>query len=163
MTKKKCIDTIHNLFLACIWRCDEYDPKKLLCRTNYIAHCCCAQHMWNESIKSKSSNVEVEVQITPNSFVATFREKRIKKMSREDDIDEMCQLLAVEWKKRPNHRLGQFLLNFIFYVPTKSDLSMWNQQDTTTKKVLEQWEALQKKKAREQKSIKEFFGGTSGS
>ena len=84
------------------------------------------------------------------------------KMSRENEIDEMCQLLAVEWKKRPNHRLGQFLLNFIFHVPAKKDMNMWLQQDTTTKKRLEIWEAAQIQRARDQKKVTDF-AGSSGS
>jgi len=83
-------------------------------------------------------------------------------MSREDDINEMCQLLAVEWKKRPNHRLGQFLLNFIFHVPAMKDISMWMQRDTTTKKRLEQWEDALIQKARDQKKVTDF-AGSSGS
>ena len=84
------------------------------------------------------------------------------KMSRENDIDEMCQLLATEWKKRPNHRLGQFLLNFIFHVPAVKDLNMWMQQDTTTKKRLELWEKAEKLRVKAQRAITDY-AGSSGS
>ena len=78
-----------------------------------------------------------------------------------DRIPEICQLLAEEWAKRPQHRFGQFLLNYIFHVPAKADLSMWLQEDTITKKRLESWEQKAIERLKEQKSITDSFG-TSG-
>lgn len=76
-------------------------------------------------------------------------------------IPEVCQLLAEKWAKKPQMRFGQFLINFIFHVPTGADLSMWNQSDSLTKKRLEEWEVNIEKMAKEQSRITDSFG-TSG-
>lgn len=78
-----------------------------------------------------------------------------------DRIDRICQLLAEKWKKYPQQRLGQFLINNVFYVPPKADLGMYMQQDKTTEKRLETLEERLMRRAKNQKAITDF-GGTSG-
>ncbi len=51
-------------------------------------------------------------------------------------IDRICELLKEKWKTRPDLRLGQFLINHIFVVPSKADVIMWKQEDDKTEKML---------------------------
>lgn len=64
-------------------------------------------------------------------------EEGYKKMRDPERIDRICDLLKEVWKKRPDERLGQLLLNYIFGKNAPHDAYIFHKEDDITEKSLE--------------------------
>lgn len=47
-------------------------------------------------------------------------------------IKVVCNELEKVWNEHPDLRLGQLLINYVFYVPPRADIRMWLQSDDAT-------------------------------
>ena len=52
-------------------------------------------------------------------------------------IDRICDLIKEQWKKMPDQRLGQLLLNFVFgEIDPRYTGHIWNMEDNDVEKCL---------------------------